>query len=196
MRLENLELMVNGINYLNNINYQFTYEKIYCLFGDTSVNVFLRVLCGIIKETTGQIIKEKDGVLNFFLNDMDFIADFTVLETIQDISLKSLDKTKVSDFLVRLNMLDVSNFKLSKCSKEIIKKLGILCTLVNDNKLILIEDIFKDLSPSAIDRVKDLFFYLKSQGYIIILTGRNKEDFDYFADNVLRIEKGNLYEVF
>ncbi len=196
MRLENLELMVNGINYLNNINYQFTYEKIYCLFGDTSVNVFLRVLCGIIKETTGQIIKEKAGVLNFFLNDMDFIADFTVLETIQDISLKSLDKTKFSDFLVRLDMLDVSNCKLSKCSKEIIKKLGILCTLVNDNKLILIEDIFKDLSPSAIDRVKDLFFYLKSQGYIIILTGRNKEDFDYFADNVLRIEKGNLYEVF
>ena len=60
----------------------------------------------------------------------------------------------------------------------------------------MIEDVFKDLPPSDIDRVKDLFFHLKSAGYLIILTGRNKEEFNYFADKTLKIEKGSLYEIF
>ena len=45
MNIENLSLVVDNINYLNQINCNFEFNKIYALVGDTSVNVFLRVLC-------------------------------------------------------------------------------------------------------------------------------------------------------
>ncbi len=196
MILENLGLMEKGINYLNSISYRFTFGKIYGLIGDTSVNVLLRVLCGLIKEATGKRIIERQENISFFLNDMQFLEDFDVLETIEDISSKKLDKTKLNDLLLRLDLYNVCKLKLNKCPKEVVKKLGILCTLITNNKIILIEDVFKDLTPSDIDRVKDLFFHLKSAGYLIILTGRNKEEFNYLADEVLKIEKGSLYEIF
>lgn len=196
MILENLGLTEKGINYLNSISYRFTFGKIYGLIGDTSVNVLSRVLCGLIKETTGKKIIELQENISFFLNDMQFLEDFDVLETIEDISSKKLDKTELNDLLLRLDLYSVCKLKLNKCSKEVIKKLGILCTLITNNKIILIEDVFKDLTPSDIDRLKDLFFHLKSAGYLIILTGRNKEEFNYFADKTLKIEKGSLYEIF
>ena len=195
MILENLGLTEKGINYLTTISYRFTSGNIYGLIGDTSVNVFVRVLCGLIKEATGKKIVDHKENISFFLNDMQFLEDFNILETIADINSKKLYKTKLNDLLLRLDLLSECN-KLNKCPKEVIKKLGILCTLITNNKIILIEDVFKDLSPSDIDRVKDLFFHLKSAGYLIILTGRNKEEFNYFADKTLKIEKGSLYEIF
>ena len=196
MILENLELTEKGINYLNSISYRFTSGKIYSLIGDTSVNVLSRVLCGLIKESTGKRIVEHQENVSFFLNDMQFLEDFNVLETIEDISSKKLDKTELNDLLLRLDLYSVCKLKLNKCHKETIKKLGILCTLITNNKIILIEDVFKDLTPNDIDRVKDLFLYLKSAGYLIILTGLNKEEFNYLADKILKIEKGSLYEIF
>ena len=196
MILENLGLTEKGINYLTAISYCFTSGNIYGLIGDTSVNVLDRVLCGLIKESTGKRIVDHQENISFFLNDMQFLEDFNILETIEDINSKKLDKTKLNDLLLRLDLLGVCKFKLNKCPKEVIKKLGILCTLITNNKIILIEDVFKDLTASDIDRVKDLFFHLKSAGYLIILTGRNKEEFNYFADKILKIEKGSLYEIF
>ena len=55
MNIENLSLVVDNINYLNKINCNFEFNKIYALVGDTSVNVFLRVLCNLIKPTLGSI---------------------------------------------------------------------------------------------------------------------------------------------
>ena len=69
MNIENLSLVVDNINYLNQINCNFEFNKIYALVGDTSVNVFLRVLCNLIKPTLGSIKITDNTNLGFFLND-------------------------------------------------------------------------------------------------------------------------------
>ena len=87
MILENLGLTEKGINYLTTISYRFTSGNIYGLIGDTSVNVLARVLCGLIKEATGKRILDHQENISFFLNDMQFLEDFNILETIEDIDL-------------------------------------------------------------------------------------------------------------
>lgn len=195
MKIENISLTINGVNFLDQISCNFDFNKIYALVGDTSVNVFLRILCGLVSPTTGKVTTENNATCGFFLNDMHFITDFNAQETIEDISSKQLTKREINELLNKLDLFKDSKLKISKYQENMLKKLGILCTTLNNNKIILIEDVFKGLLPSDIDMVRELFINLKSKGYLIILTGREKEEFTYFADKIYEIEKGIKNEI-
>lgn len=195
MNIENLSLVVDNINYLNQINCNFEFNKIYALVGDTSVNVFLRVLCNLIKPTLGSIKITDNTNLGFFLNDMHFINDFDAIETLEDISTTKLDKKEISVLLNKVDLLKDSKLEIKKYSENMLKKLGIICTTLNNNKIILIEDVFKSLTQSDIDAVRIFLLNLKSNGYLIIITGRQKEEFTYFADKIYELESGTLNEI-
>ena len=195
MNIENLSLVVDNINYLNKINCNFEFNKIYALVGDTSVNVFLRVLCNLIKPTLGSIKITDNTNLGFFLNDMHFINDFDAIETLEDISTTKLDKKEISVLLNKVDLLKDSKLEIKNYSENMLKKLGIICTTLNNNKIILIEDVFKSLTPSDIDAVRIFLLNLKSNGYLIIITGRQKEEFTYFADKIYELESGTLNEI-
>lgn len=195
MKIENLSLVVDNINYLNQINCNFEFNKIYALVGDTSVNVFLRVLCNLIKPTLGSIKITDNTNLGFFLNDMHFINDFDAIETLEDISTTKLDKKEISVLLNKVDLLKDSKLEIKNYSENMLKKLGIICTTLNNNKIILIEDVFKSLTQSDIDAVRIFLLNLKSNGYLIIITGRQKEEFTYFADKIYELESGTLNEI-
>lgn len=195
MNIENLSLVVDNINYLNQINCNFEFNKIYALVGDTSVNVFLRVLCNLIKPTSGSIKITDNTNLGFFLNDMHFINDFDAIETLEDISTTKLDKKEISVLLNKVDLLKDSKLEIKNYSENMLKKLGIICTTLNNNKIILIEDVFKSLTKSDIDAVRIFLLNLKSNGYLIIITGRQKEEFTYFADKIYELESGTLNEI-
>lgn len=195
MNIENLSLVVDNINYLNQINCNFEFNKIYALVGDTSVNVFLRVLCNLIKPTLGSIKITDNTNLSFFLNDMHFISDFDAIETLEDISTTKLDKKEISVLLNKVDLLKDSKLEIKNYSENMLKKLGIICTTLNNNKIILIEDVFKSLTQSDIDAVRIFLLNLKSNGYLIIITGRQKEEFTYFADKIYGLESGTLNEI-
>lgn len=195
MNIENLSLVVDNINYLNQINCNFEFNKIYALVGDTSVNVFLRVLCNLIKPTLGSIKITDNTNLGFFLNDMHFINDFDAIETLEDISTTKLDKKEISVLLNKVDLLKDSKLEIKNYSENMLKKLSIICTTLNNNKIILIEDVFKSLTQSDIDAVRIFLLNLKSNGYLIIITGRQKEEFTYFADKIYELESGTLNEI-
>ena len=195
MNIENLSIVVDNINYLNQINCNFEFNKIYALVGDTSVNVFLRVLCNLIKPTLGSIKITDNTNLGFFLNDMHFINDFNAIETLEDISTTKLDKKEISVLLNKVDLLKDSKLEIKNYSENMLKKLGIICTTLNNNKIILIEDVFKSLTPSDIDAVRIFLLNLKSNGYLIIITGRQKEEFTYFVDKIYELESGTLNEI-
>lgn len=195
MNIENLSIVVDNINYLNQINCNFEFNKIYALVGDTSVNVFLRVLCNLIKPTLGSIKITDNTNLGFFLNDMHFINDFDAIEILEDISTTKLDKKEISVLLNKVDLLKDSKLEIKNYSENMLKKLGIICTTLNNNKIILIEDVFKSLTKSDIDAVRILLLNLKSNGYLIIITGRQKEEFTYFADKIYELESGTLNEI-
>lgn len=195
MNIENLSIVVDNINYLNQINCNFEFNKIYALVGDTSVNVFLRVLCNLIKPTLGSIKITDNTNLGFFLNDMHFINDFDAIETLEDISTTKLDKKEISVLLNKVDLLKDSKLEIKNYSENMLKKLGIICTTLNNNKIILIEDVFKSLTPSDIDAVRIFLLNLKSNGYLIIITGRQKEEFTYFVDKIYELESGTLNEI-
>lgn len=195
MNIENLSLVVDNINYLNQINCNFEFNKIYALVGDTSVNVFLRVLCNLIKPTLGSIKIADNTNLGFFLNDMHFINDFDAIETLEDISTTKLDKKEISVLLNKVDLLKDSKLEIKNYSENMLKKLGIICTTLNNNKIILIEDVFKSLTQSDIDAVRIFLLNLKSNDYLIIITGRQKEEFTYFDDKIYELESGTLNEI-
>lgn len=195
MNIKNLSLVVDNINYLNQINCNFEFNKIYALVGDTSVNVFLRVLCNLIKPTLGSIKITDNTNLGFFLNDMHFINDFDAIETLEDISTTKLDKKEISVLLNKVDLLKDSKLEIKNYSENMLKKLGIICTTLNNNKIILIEDVFKSLTQSDIDAVRIFLLNLKSNGYLIIITGRQKEEFTYFVDKIYELESGTLNEI-
>ena len=152
-------------------------------------------MCNLIKPTLGSIKITDNTNLGFFLNDMHFINDFDAIETLEDISTTKLDKKEISVLLNKVDLLKDSKLKIKNYSENMLKKLGIICTTLNNNKIILIEDVFKSLTKSDVDAVRIFLLNLKSNGYLIIITGRQKEEFTYFADKIYELESGTLNEI-
>lgn len=126
---------------------------------------------------------------------MHFINDFDAIETLEDISTTKLDKKEISVLLNKVDLLKDSKLEIKNYSENMLKKLGIICTTLNNNKIILIEDVFKSLTKSDVDAVRIFLLNLKSNGYLIIITGRQKEEFTYFADKIYELESGTLNEI-
>ena len=95
----------------------------------------------------------------------------------------------------KVDLLKDSKLEIKNYGENMLKKLGIICTTLNNNKIILIEDVFKSLTQSDIDAVRIFLLNLKSNGYLIIITGRQKEEFTYFADKIYELESGTLNEI-
>ena len=101
----------------------------------------------------------------------------------------------MNKILNKVDLLKDSKLKIKNYSENMLKKLGIICTTLNNNKIILIEDVFKSLTKSDVDAVRIFLLNLKSNGYLIIITGRQKEEFTYFADKIYELESGTLNEI-
>lgn len=167
-----------------------------------------KILLGLIKSTRGKVevlgkspldvaVKNEIG----YLPEGPYFYDFLTAEELLRFYGRAFNlernflHQRCQELLKSFGLWDARNFRLKTFSKGMLQRIGICCALINDPKLILMDEPSLGLDPIGIVEIRDLFTSLKMQGKTIIISSHIISEIENICDRVGILHKGRLLKV-
>jgi len=209
IKVEGLVKTYGAIQAVNNISFEINEGEIFALLGPNGAGktTTLEILQSLRKATKGSVcvlgydvsnnknvrkLKKEFGVLP---QDFNAIDKLTVKENLSVIA-KMYDKhVNLDKLIMTLNLEDKSNSKFEDLSGGLKQRLGIAGALVNDPKMIFLDEPTTGLDPRARRDVWRVIEGLKKEGKTIFLTTHYMDEAEILADRVAIIHKGKIVAI-
>ena len=208
IEVKNLTKEFKKITILDNINITFEENKIYGLVGrnGSGKSVFLKILCSLYTPTSGEVLYDgvdivKEGLIPpstraliekpAFLPDLSGFDNLKLLASIQNI----IGDKEILDALDSVNLTKDKDKKYRYYSLGMKQKLGIAQALMEDPKVILLDEPFNGIEASTADKLRSLLKKEAKKGKIIIIATHIKEDLVKLADEIYKFDEGNIKKV-
>lgn len=190
------------------LNVEFDGGKIYGIVGPngSGKSVLLKIICGFYEVSGGKILFdgideiEKYGFPQdtrvmierpVFLSDISGLENLKLLADIQGIiGEKEIINTMK---LVGLDPYEKKNY--SKYSLGMKQKLNIAQVLMENPKIIILDEPFNALDEKSAENIRNLFLEEKKRGKLIIIATHIKEDISVLCDEVYKVEDYNLKKI-
>lgn len=164
----------------------------------------MRMICGILKPTSGTITfdnydvttEEYRSELGYLPQDFGYYPEFTGMDFLLYMAaLKGLDKScakrKTSQLLQMVSLQDKANKKIKTYSGGMKQRLGIAQALLNDPKILVLDEPTAGLDPKERVKFRDLIAELGKDS-IVLLSTHIITDIEHIADVVLMLKDGQL----
>lgn len=207
-----MELVVDGVSkqYKNSIAVDGVSLKlnngVYGLLGANGAGktTLMRMICGILKPTSGTIsfdgtdvsTEEYRSVLGYLPQDFGYYPEFSGMDFLLYMAaLKGIPKSqarrKADELLQLVSLQDAAKKKIKIYSGGMKQRLGIAQALLNDPKLLVLDEPTAGLDPKERVRFRNL---IESRGRnsIVLLSTHIVSDIEHIADDVLMMKSGKL----
>ena len=178
-----------------------------CIFGLLGLNgagktTTFRMILGLIDDYTGDITidgKHIDYVISdkigFLTEERSLLTKMTVLEQIIYYGrLKSLDEDeiikKLDYWLKRFEISEYKNKKIKELSKGNQQKVQFISAIINEPKLLILDEPFSGLDPINVELFKEVILDLQKKGTSIIFSSHRMEHVELFCEELLVLVKG------
>ncbi len=168
----------------------------------------MRMICTLLEPTDGQIlcngqdIFKMDGeyrkLLGYLPQDFGFYPDFTVVEYLSYIAaIKGLRpgvaKRRIKELLPQVGLAKAARKKMKTLSGGMKRRAGIAQAMLNDPKILILDEPTAGLDPTERVRFRNLISEL-SQERIIILSTHIVSDIEYIANEIWLMKDGTLVQ--
>ena len=207
LRISNLTKDFDGFKAVNNFSYQMDCG-VYGLLGVNGAGktTLMRMMTTLMKPTSGQITWDGEDVFNmdgkyrmllgYLPQDFGYYPDFSVYDYLMYIAtLKGIRpavaKQRVKELLKQVGLVKARNKKMKTLSGGMKRRAGIAQAMLNDPKILILDEPTAGLDPSERIRFRNLISEL-SEDRIVLLSTHIVSDIEYIANEILLMKDGQL----
>lgn len=181
-------------------------QGVYGLLGANGAGktTLMRMLCGILTPSGGTITfdsidvssEQYRAVLGYLPQDFGYYPEFTAMDfLLYFAALKGLPKAqakqKAAGLLALVSLEEAGHKKIKTFSGGMKQRLGIAQALLNDPKLVILDEPTAGLDPKERVRFRNLIEKLGKES-IVLLSTHIVSDIEHIADQVLMMQDGKL----
>lgn len=207
-----MELIVDGVSKVYKDKaavdrVSFTLGKGVCgLLGANGAGktTLMRIMCGVLTPTKGRVTFDgidacREGyraILGYLPQDFGYYPEFTAMDFLLYLrALKGISKPRAErrakQLLERVRLEDVAKKKVKTFSGGMKQRLGIAQALLNDPRLLILDEPTAGLDPKERVRFRNLIAEL-GRDRIVLLSTHIVSDVQRIADKVLMMKEGRL----
>lgn len=206
IEINNLYKQIDGNTILKNINLKIEEG---CIIGITGKNgsgksMLLKAIAGLIIPTGGQVrvfdkaiskgdIPQDMGIL---INGPGLLLQYSAFDNLKILAAinNKITNDDIKEILTTVGLNPNDKKAVKKFSMGMKQKVGIAQALMENPKIILLDEPMNGLDEKSVEDIRSLILNLKVNNRTIILTSHNKEDIEKLCDCVYSIKEGELIE--
>ena len=192
---------------VNHINLTMT-NGVYGLLGVNGAGktTLMRMLCTLLKPTSGTICcngkdifnmdSEYRKLLGYLPQDFGFYPEFTVEDYLLYIAaLKGIRpvvaKKRVKELISKVGLSKAAHKKMKKLSGGMKRRAGIAQAMLNNPKILILDEPTAGLDPNERIRFRNLFSEL-SEDRLVLLSTHIVSDIEYIANEIWLMKDGEI----
>jgi len=210
IRIENLNKIYKGGSYaIKNLNLEIP-NGMFGLLGPNGAgkSTLMRILVTLMKPTSGKVYfndfelsknrREIRSMLGYLPQDFSFFSKLKTYEfldyTARLAGMKNgnVRRAAVDQMLEEVGLFEARDRNANKLSGGMKRRLGIAQALINDPKIIIVDEPTTGLDPEERIRFRNLLSTLSTRDVIIILSTHIVGDISSTCDNMALLNKGKL----
>ena len=207
LTISNLTKEFGTLRAVDHVNFTMT-SGVYGLLGVNGAGktTLMRMLTTLIKPTSGEILWDGQDVyamdgqyrklLGYLPQDFGYYPDFSIYDYLMYIaSIKGIRpavaKERVKLLLKQVGLVRARHKKMKTLSGGMKRRAGIAQAMLNDPKILILDEPTAGLDPSERIRFRNLISEL-SEDRIVLLSTHIVSDIEYIANDILLMKDGQL----
>lgn len=191
---------------VDNLSFTVNNGEIFGLLGANGAGktTTFRMIMGLLECDKGNITLDDKPIdysvtdyIGFVTEERSLLTKMTVKEQIIYYGvLKGMSKEKVEKeldiWLDKFKILEYKNRKIKELSKGNQQKIQFISAVINNPKLLILDEPFTGLDPINVKMFKDAIYELQSNGCSIIFSSHQMEHIEMFCEKLIILVKGKV----
>lgn len=187
---------------VDNISLQIKRNSIYGLLGPNGAgkSTILKMLVGLLHPTSGSILFDNEQWKRSSLSQIGALIEAPALygnltareNLLVHTKLLGIPDTRINEVLEIVDLKDTGKKRASQFSLGMKQRLGIAIALLNNPKLLILDEPTNGLDPFGIQELRELISFFPSKGITVVLSSHILTEVAQVVDEIGIISKGKL----
>ncbi|CDF21025.1 na+ efflux pump ATP-binding protein [Clostridium sp. CAG:609] len=204
LKLENVRKTYGSLVAVDNLSFSVKNGEIFGLLGENGAGktTTFRMIMGLLEPDKGKITLDGKKIdykvtdkIGFVTEERSLLTKLTVKEMIEYYGvLKGMDESnidkKLDYWLEKFEITEYKNKKIKELSKGNQQKIQFISAVINDPKLLILDEPFTGLDPINVGLLKDAVKELQKKGCSIIFSSHQMEYIEDFCEQLIILVHG------
>lgn len=189
---------------VDNLSFTVDEGEIFGLLGENGAGktTTFRIIMGLLEPNEGKVTLDGKKIdynetdyIGFVTEERSLLTKLSVQEQIEFYgTLKGLDKKNITErldyWLERFEITSYKDRKIKELSKGNQQKIQFISAIINEPKLLILDEPFTGLDPINVKLMKEAIYSLKEKGCSIIFSSHQMEYIEDFCEKLILLVKG------